>query len=96
MASYREEKKIVLPFITGLLQCVSFSKVQNEENESKCQSQIKHQRDATLCRFYFYRLTLHVSDVKRPSSGVLKTGTAATGACVMVAGRSSHQPNMVM
>jgi len=34
--------------------------------------QIKHQRDATLCRIYFCRLTLHVSGVKRPSSGVLK------------------------
>jgi len=52
--------------------------------------QINHQRDATLCRFYFSRLTLHVSGVKRPSSGVLKTGTVATGTCVMVAGRSSH------
>jgi hypothetical protein len=52
--------------------------------------QIKHQRDATLCRFYFCKLTLHVSGVKRPSSGVLKTGTAATGTCVMVEGRSSH------
>jgi len=36
--------------------------------------QIKHQRDATLCRFYFCRLTLHVSGVKCPSTGVLKTG----------------------
>ena len=35
-------------------------------------SQIKHQLDATLCRFYFCRVTLHVSGVKRPSSGVLK------------------------
>ena len=35
--------------------------------------QIKHQRDATRCRFYFCRLTLHVSGFKRPSSGVLKT-----------------------
>ena len=35
-------------------------------------SQIKHQIDATLCRFYFCRVTLHVSGVKRPSSGVLK------------------------
>ena len=24
-------------------------------------SQMKHQLDATLCRFYFYRVTLHVS-----------------------------------
>jgi len=36
------------------------------------QSQIKHQLDATLCRFYFCRVTLHVSGIKRPSSGVLK------------------------
>ena len=35
-------------------------------------SQIKHQLDAILCRFYFCRVTLHVSGVKRPSSGVLK------------------------
>ena len=35
-------------------------------------SQIKHQLDATLCKFYFCRVTLHVSGVKRPSSGVLK------------------------
>ena len=36
-------------------------------------SQIKHQLDATLCRFFFFcRVTLHVSGVKRPSSGVLK------------------------
>ena len=27
---------------------------------------------------------------KRPSSGVFKTGTAATGTCVIVAGKSSH------
>ena len=35
-------------------------------------SQIKHQLDATLCRFYYCRVTLHVSGVKRPSSGILK------------------------
>ena len=64
--------------------------------------QIKHQLDATLCRFYFCRVTLHVSGVKRPSPGVLKTGTAATGTCVIVAGKSSHHhirdevPNMVL
>ena len=34
--------------------------------------------------------SLHVSGVKRPSSGVFKTCTAATGTCVIVAGRSSH------
>ena len=53
-------------------------------------SQIKHQLDATLCRFYFCRVNLHVSGVKRPSSGVFKTSTAATGTCVIVAGKSSH------
>ena len=53
-------------------------------------SQTKHQLDATLCRFYFCRVTLHVSDVKRPSSGVFKTSTAATGTCVSVVGQSSH------
>ena len=51
---------------------------------------MKHQLDATLCRFYFCRVTLRVSGVKCPSSGVFKTGTAATGTCVMVAGRLSH------
>ena len=35
-------------------------------------SQIKHLLDATLCKFYFCRVTLHVSGVKRPSSGELK------------------------
>ena len=53
-------------------------------------SQMKHQLDATLYRFYFCRVTLHVSGVKRPSSGVFKTGTVATGTCVIVAGKSSH------
>ena len=52
--------------------------------------QMKHQLDATLCRFYLCRVTLHVSGVKRPSSGVFKTSTAATGTCVIVAGKSSH------
>ena len=51
---------------------------------------MKHQLDATLCRFYFCRVTLHVSGVKRPSSGVFKTSTAASGTCVIVAGKSSH------
>ena len=95
--------------------------------------QMKHQLDATLCRIYFCRVTLHVSGAsahhqeylklvrrplvhvlslqlshhisiwrcddylhstcfgrKRPSSGVFKTSTAATGTCVIVAGQSSH------
>jgi len=55
-------------------------------------SQIKHQLDATLCRFYFCRVTLHVSGVKRPSSGVLKTGTAAT----ILGTKLRFVPNMVM
>ena len=52
--------------------------------------QMKHQLDATLYRFYFCRVTLHVSGVKRRSSGVFKTSTAATGTCVIVVGQSSH------
>jgi len=107
---------------------------------------MKRQLDATLCRFYFCSITLHVSGAsahhqdylklvqrllvyvlslqvshhisllgpyetptwcntvqvlflqyhstcfgrKRPSSGVFKTSTAATGICVIVAGKSSH------
>ena len=54
----------------------------------KCQ--MKYQLDATLCRFYFCRVTLHFSGVKRPSSGIFKTSKAATGTCVIVAGKSSH------
>jgi len=46
--------------------------------------QIKYQLDATLCRFYFCRVTLHVSGVKRPSSEILKNGTAAPGTGVIV------------
>jgi len=53
-------------------------------------SQIKHQLDATLCRFYFCRVTLHVSGIKHPSSGVLKKTGTAPGTGVKVAGRSSH------
>ena len=51
---------------------------------------MKQQLDVTLCRFYFCRVTLHVSGRKRPSSGVFKTSTAATGTCVIVTGKSSH------
>jgi len=50
---------------------------------------MKHQLDATLCRFYFCRVTTCFGR-KRPSSGVFKTNTAATGTCVIVAGKSSH------
>ena len=49
----------------------------------------KHQLDAILCRFYFCRVTLHVLGAS-PSSGVFKTGTAATGTCVIVAVKSSY------
>ena len=51
--------------------------------------QTKHQLDATLCRFYFCRVTTCFGR-KRPTSGVFKTTTAATGTCVIVAGKSSH------
>ena len=34
--------------------------------KGKTRGQIKHKLDATLCRFYFCRVTLHVSGVKRP------------------------------
>ena len=39
-------------------------------NDNIKSRQIKHQLDATLCRFYFCRVILHVSGVRRPSSGV--------------------------
>ena len=72
------------------LRLLTSSGPKKNEPKQMCLSQINHQLDATLCRFYFCRVTLHVSGVKRPSSGVFKTGTAATGTCVIVAGKSSH------
>ena len=36
------------------------------------QSQMKHQLDATLCRFYFCRVTLHVSDASAHHQEYLK------------------------
>jgi hypothetical protein len=51
--------------------------------------QMKHQLDATLCRFYFCRVTTCFGR-KRPSSRVFRTSTAATGTCVIVAGKSSR------
>jgi len=42
------------------------------------------------CAGFISVVTLHVSGVKRPSSGVLKTDKAAPGTGVIVAGRSSH------
>ena len=53
-------------------------------------SQMKHQLDATLCRFYFCRVTLHVSGASAHHQEYLKLSTAATGTCVIVAGKSSH------
>ena len=46
---------------------------------------MKHQLDATLCRFYFCRVTLHVSGASAHHQEYLKTITAATGTCVIVA-----------
>jgi len=51
---------------------------------------MKHQLDATLCRLYFCRVTLHVSGTSAHHQEYLKTSTAATGTCVIVAGKSSH------
>ena len=50
---------------------------------------MKHQLDATLFRFCFCS---HSTCFGRKclSSGVFKTSTAATGTCVIVAGKSSH------
>ena len=53
-------------------------------------SQMKHKLDATLCRFYFCRVTLHVSGASAHHQEYLKTSTAPTGTCVIVAGKSSH------
>ena len=49
---------------------------------------MKHQLDATLCRFYFCRVTLHVSGASAHHQEYLKTSRAATGTCV--AGKSSY------
>ena len=51
---------------------------------------MKHQLDAPLCTFYFCRVTLHVSGATAHHQEYLKTSTAATGTCVIVAGQSSH------
>ena len=51
---------------------------------------MKHQLDAALCRFYFCRVTLHVSGASAHNQEYLKTSTAATGTCVIVVGQSSH------
>jgi hypothetical protein len=41
-------------------------------HESFCFSQMKHQLDATLCRFYFRRVTLHVSGASAHHQEYLK------------------------
>ena len=41
-------------------------------------SQMKHQLDATLCRLYFCRVTLHVSVASAHHQEYLKTSTAIT------------------
>ena len=51
---------------------------------------MKHQLDATLCRLYFCRVTLHVFGPSAHHQEYLKTSTAATGTCVIVTGKSSH------
>ena len=51
---------------------------------------MNHQLDATLCRLYFCRVTLHVSGASAHHQEYLKTSTAATATCVIVAGKSSH------
>jgi hypothetical protein len=51
---------------------------------------MKHQLDATLCRFYLCRVTLHVSGASAHHQEYLKTITAATATYVIVAGKSSH------
>ena len=49
--------------ITRLLKTSSGNmKRENQQDATiRCLSQMKHQLDATLCRFYFCRITLHVS-----------------------------------
>ena len=52
-------------------------------------SQMKHQLDATLQVLFLLGHSTCFGR-KRPSSGVFKTSTAATGTCVIVAGQLSH------
>ena len=51
---------------------------------------MKHELDATLSKVLFLQGHSTCFGHKRPSSGVFKTSTAATGTCVIVAGKSSH------
>jgi len=54
-------------------------------------SQMKHQHDATLCRFYFSRVTLHVSGASAHHQEYLKlVRRPLVGTCVIVADKSSH------
>ena len=47
-------------------------------------SQMKHQIDATLCRFYFCRVTLHVSALIRRCDDLHETITHVPVAAVLV------------
>ena len=54
-------------------------------------SQVKHQLDATLCRLYFCRVTLHVSGASSHHQEYLKlVQRPLVRTCVIVAGKSSH------
>ena len=53
-------------------------------------SQMKHQLDATLCRFYFCRITLHVSGASAHHQEYLKLVQRPLCTCVIVGGKSSH------
>ena len=50
---------------------------------------MKHQLDATLCRFFSAEL-LYMFRTQAPIIRSFKTSTATTGTCVIVAGKSSH------
>ena len=50
---------------------------------------MKHHLDPTL-QVLFLQGHSTFFGRKRPSSGVFKTSTAATGTCVIVVGKSSH------
>ena len=45
---------------------------EKQENKGIFKSQMKHQLDATLCRFYFCRVTLHVSGASAHHQEYLK------------------------
>ena len=59
-------------------------------------SQMNHQLDATLCRFYFCRVTLNVSGASAHHQEYLKTSTVATGTCVIVARQSEFLKKLVL